>query len=81
MQLNWVFMCIEPETDIQSMLFFFCSPRLIHVIPSSSHRHIRYSLFFHSLSLIACLKQGGVSKEKHNRYLSQVNINQELIKK
>ncbi|KAJ3894889.1 hypothetical protein GG344DRAFT_62575 [Lentinula edodes] len=46
MQLNWVFMCIEPETDIQT-----------------------------------CLKQGGVSKEKHNRYLSQVNINQELIKK
>ncbi|KAF8823868.1 hypothetical protein HHX47_DHR9000114 [Lentinula edodes] len=44
-------------------------------------KHIRYSLFFHSLSLIACLKQGGVSKEKHNRYLSQVNINQELIKK
>ncbi|KAJ3724256.1 hypothetical protein DFJ43DRAFT_1157787 [Lentinula guzmanii] len=44
-------------------------------------KHIRYGLFFHSLSLIACLKQGDAPKEKQSRYLDQVNANQELIKK
>ncbi|KAJ3807998.1 dual-domain HisK/Mak2 protein kinase [Lentinula aff. lateritia] len=69
--------CLGFVDDAAELGFYVYRTRDRH----PNHRHIRYSLFFHSLSLIACLKQGGVSKEKHNRYLSQVNINQELIKK
>ncbi|KIK70394.1 hypothetical protein GYMLUDRAFT_89430 [Collybiopsis luxurians FD-317 M1] len=51
-----------------------------------NHRHIRFALFFHSLALIQCLKQGSVKQgnitsDIRGRYLKQVDANQELIKK
>ncbi|KAF8912937.1 dual-domain HisK/Mak2 protein kinase [Gymnopilus junonius] len=45
------------------------------------HRHIRYALFFHSLSLIACVRSGLVDREQHPTYLGQVKANQTYIRK
>ncbi|KAF9258589.1 dual-domain HisK/Mak2 protein kinase [Marasmius fiardii PR-910] len=46
-----------------------------------NHRHIRYGLFFHSLAMIACIRQRIVSASDRELYLHQVNLNQEFIKK
>lgn len=45
----------------------------------SSHRHVRYGLFFHSLSLIGCLREGNLSDDFRRRYLDQVALNQKFI--
>ncbi|KAG6837910.1 hypothetical protein H0H93_013063 [Arthromyces matolae] len=39
-------------------------------------KHIRYSLFFHSLAMIACLRRGRLSESSRQRYLSQIAENQ-----
>ncbi|KAJ3761553.1 dual-domain HisK/Mak2 protein kinase [Lentinula raphanica] len=78
--LNWYvvgYYCLGFVEEAAELGFYVYKTRDRH----PNHRHIRYGLFFHSLSLIACLKQGGASKEKQTRYLNQVNANQELIKK
>jgi len=46
-----------------------------------NHRHVRYALFFQSLALIACIRNGVVSGEKRSKYLTQVNANSIYIKK
>ncbi|KAJ3802608.1 hypothetical protein GGU11DRAFT_813370 [Lentinula aff. detonsa] len=69
--------CLGFVEDAAELGFYVYKTRNRH----PNHRHIRYGLFFHSLSLIACLKQGHAPKEKQSRYLDQVNANQELIKK
>jgi hypothetical protein len=46
-----------------------------------NHRHIRYALFFHSLALIACIRNRLVPEDHHPIYLTQVNHNQAYIRK
>ncbi|KAI0325627.1 histidine kinase [Cubamyces sp. BRFM 1775] len=46
-----------------------------------NHRHTRYSLFFHSLALINCLRKGHLSQEDRARYFKQVELNQSYIRK
>ncbi|KAL0581381.1 Chk1 protein kinase [Marasmius crinis-equi] len=46
-----------------------------------NHRHVRYGLFFHSLAMIACIRQGAVGTVDRDSYLKQVRVNQEFIKK
>ncbi|KAH9850662.1 histidine kinase [Lenzites betulinus] len=46
-----------------------------------NHRHTRYSLFFHSLALIHCLRKGGLAPEERSRFFKQVEANQSYIRK
>ncbi|EIN13359.1 histidine kinase [Punctularia strigosozonata HHB-11173 SS5] len=46
-----------------------------------NHRHTRYSLFFHSLALIACVRREQLPEEQRAQYLTQVDANQAYIKK
>ncbi|KAK7029643.1 Chk1 protein kinase [Paramarasmius palmivorus] len=46
-----------------------------------NHRHVRYGLFFHSLAMLACIRQGYVAGHERDRYLKQVKCNQEFTNK
>ncbi|KAI6159530.1 STKc type histidine kinase [Pisolithus thermaeus] len=46
-----------------------------------NHRHARYSAFFHSLALIACLRRGDLDSETRTRYIDQVTKNQAYIRR
>ncbi|KAF9473185.1 hypothetical protein BDN70DRAFT_997771 [Pholiota conissans] len=46
-----------------------------------NHRHIRYALFFQNLAMIACIRNGFVAADERIAYLSQINLNQQYIRK
>ncbi|TBU58822.1 histidine kinase [Dichomitus squalens] len=46
-----------------------------------NHRHTRYSLFFHCLALIDCVRRGTVTPEERTRYIKQIETNQSYIRK
>ncbi|KAI0809255.1 histidine kinase [Irpex lacteus] len=46
-----------------------------------NHRHIRYGLFFHSLALIDCIRNGHLSQETYERYMEQIEANQSYLRK
>ncbi|KAI5991480.1 STKc type histidine kinase [Pisolithus albus] len=46
-----------------------------------NHRHSRYSAFFHSLALIACLRRGDLDADTRSHYVDQVMKNQAYIRK
>lgn len=46
-----------------------------------NHRHIRYALFFHSLALIACVRNDFVAGDQRTAYVAQVKANQCYIRK
>ncbi|PPQ67388.1 hypothetical protein CVT25_005967 [Psilocybe cyanescens] len=46
-----------------------------------NHRHIRYALFFHSLALISCIRNGLISGNQRATYLNQISLNQNYIRK
>ncbi|EIW86383.1 dual-domain HisK Mak2 protein kinase [Coniophora puteana RWD-64-598 SS2] len=46
-----------------------------------NHRHSRYAAFFHSLSLIECIRRGRLSETQQSQYLKQVELNQAFIRK
>ncbi|KAL5518690.1 CHK1 [Sanghuangporus vaninii] len=46
-----------------------------------NHRHIRFSLCYHSLAIIHCIRNGVVSIAQREIYLRQVGLNQEYIRK
>ncbi|KAF4623556.1 hypothetical protein D9613_002054 [Agrocybe pediades] len=46
-----------------------------------NHRHIRCALFYHSLALIACIRNGYVTGAQRSAYLSQIKANQAYIRK
>ncbi|CAA7259981.1 unnamed protein product [Cyclocybe aegerita] len=46
-----------------------------------NHRHVRYSLFYHCLSMIACIRNGLTSADERTLYLSQIQANQVHIRK
>ncbi|KAG5220648.1 Ser-Thr histidine kinase [Salix suchowensis] len=48
---------------------------------SQSHRHVRYSLFFHSLAMIACIRGGQLDQDDRATYFKQVELNQQYIRK
>jgi hypothetical protein len=52
---------------------------LAYVLPS--HRHVRFGLFFHSLALVQCLWSGSIPNDQRNRYLHQVRLNQDYIRR
>jgi hypothetical protein len=49
--------------------------------PSSSHRHNRYSAYFHSLALINRVRAGNLSNAQRDRYMRQVDANQVFLRK
>ncbi|KAI0271645.1 histidine kinase [Gloeopeniophorella convolvens] len=46
-----------------------------------NHRHTRYALFFHSLAMIACIREEHVTYELRARYFDQVEANQAYIRR
>ncbi|KAI6153278.1 STKc type histidine kinase [Pisolithus tinctorius] len=46
-----------------------------------NHRHARYSTFFHSLALIACLRRGDLDSKTRSRYVDQIIKNQAYIRR
>ncbi|KAF9498170.1 dual-domain HisK/Mak2 protein kinase [Pleurotus eryngii] len=46
-----------------------------------NHRHVRYSLFFHSLAMIACIRGGQLDQDDRATYFKQVELNQQYIRK
>ncbi|KAI0294831.1 histidine kinase [Russula brevipes] len=46
-----------------------------------NHRHTRYALFFHSLAMIACLREEHVTEDERGRYFEQVAANQTYIRR
>ncbi|KAI0063199.1 STKc type histidine kinase [Artomyces pyxidatus] len=46
-----------------------------------NHRHTRYSLFFHSLAMVACIRDGYATEGMRDRYLKQIQANQAYIRK
>lgn len=44
----------------------------------NSHRHSRFALFFHSLALIACVRNDRGPQTE--RYLNQVSLNQAFLR-
>ena len=46
-----------------------------------SHRHTRYALFFHSLALIACIREEFIREDEHQRYLEQIAANQMYLRR
>ncbi|TFK76709.1 dual-domain HisK/Mak2 protein kinase [Pluteus cervinus] len=46
-----------------------------------NHRHIRYSLFFHSLSMVACLRKGNISSATKRKYINQIKANQSYVRR
>ncbi|KAH9964567.1 hypothetical protein BC827DRAFT_1265837 [Russula dissimulans] len=45
------------------------------------HRHTRYALFFHSLAMIACIREEYVTDDERGRYLEQITANQTYIRR
>ncbi|KAJ3513116.1 hypothetical protein NLJ89_g3133 [Agrocybe chaxingu] len=45
-----------------------------------NHRHVRYSLFYHCLAMIACIRNGLTSADERTLYLSQIQANQVHIR-
>jgi len=57
---------------------------LLHVqypILYDSHRHTRYALFFHSLALVACIREEKITEDECRQYLEQVAANQTYIRR
>ncbi|KAJ7480148.1 hypothetical protein B0H11DRAFT_2026757 [Mycena galericulata] len=80
--LNWYdsmkvvgLFCLGYTIEAATLGFTLYKTRDLH----PNHRHVRYGLFFHSLSLISCLRAGNVSDDIRRRYLDQVNLNQRYI--
>ncbi|KAI0005369.1 hypothetical protein BJV74DRAFT_875326 [Russula compacta] len=46
-----------------------------------NHRHTRYALFFHSLAMIACIREEFVTEDERTRYLEQIEANQIYIRR
>ncbi|KAI9509850.1 hypothetical protein F5148DRAFT_1275037 [Russula earlei] len=46
-----------------------------------NHRHTRYALFFHSLAMIACIREEYVTEDESGRYLEQIAANQTYIRR
>ncbi|GBE78499.1 histidine kinase [Sparassis crispa] len=46
-----------------------------------NHRHTRYALFFHSLALVACLREGKVPQDRRSRFTKQIDNNQAYVRK
>ncbi|KAL0950689.1 hypothetical protein HGRIS_007467 [Hohenbuehelia grisea] len=46
-----------------------------------NHRHVRYSLFFHSLALIARIRRGNLDDSTRATYFKQTELNHQYIKK
>ncbi|EPS99596.1 hypothetical protein FOMPIDRAFT_1147208 [Fomitopsis schrenkii] len=46
-----------------------------------NHRHTRYSLFFHTLAMIQCIRAGDLDQETRSKYLKQIDLNQSYIRK
>ncbi|EPQ61132.1 hypothetical protein GLOTRDRAFT_113578 [Gloeophyllum trabeum ATCC 11539] len=46
-----------------------------------NHRHVRYALFFHTLSLIACMRDTALPVNIRERYMKQVEKNHSFLRK
>ena len=66
------------ETVTQSLSLFLTRSDK-NLIYRNSHRHTRFALFFHSLAMIACIREEYVSEGDRQRYLEQIAVNQFYI--
>lgn len=71
--------CTRHVTSIQSKHFIVQVIALL--LHEYSHRHTRYGLFFHSLALIACIRNNELPHDTYVRYMKQVEANQTYIRK
>lgn len=46
-----------------------------------NHRHIRFSLCYHSLAMINCIRENHLSDIQQEQYLRQIDLNQAFIRK
>ncbi|KAI0286668.1 histidine kinase [Russula aff. rugulosa BPL654] len=46
-----------------------------------NHRHTRFALFFHSLAMIACIREEYIGESDRQRYLEQIAANQIYIRR
>ncbi|KZT22094.1 histidine kinase [Neolentinus lepideus HHB14362 ss-1] len=82
--MNWynafkvvAFYCLGFADRAAELGFFVYHTRDKH----PNHRHVRYSLFFHSLALIACMRDASLSRESRDRYMKQVEANHSFLRK
>lgn len=68
------------ETVIQSVSVSYFRLSIVQYF-RNSHRHTRYALFFHSLALIACIREEIVTEDECKQYLQQVAVNQTYIRR
>ncbi|KAG2023171.1 atypical/HisK protein kinase [Coprinopsis cinerea AmutBmut pab1-1] len=82
--LNWYnsfkvvsLFCVGFYDEAASLGFSVYESRSVH----PNHRHVRYALFFHNLSMIACIRMGRLTNETRAKYFSQIKLNQIYIRK
>ncbi|SRR5229473_6826165 len=71
---------MTPETVTQSLSLFLT----VHTedqYSRNSHRHTRFALFFHSLAMIACIREEYINEDERQRYLEQIAANQTYIRR
>ncbi|KAF8167825.1 hypothetical protein B0H34DRAFT_645007 [Crassisporium funariophilum] len=79
--LNWYdvvsYFCVGYVREAAILGFSVYQTRSVH----PNHRHVRYALFFHSLAMIACIRNGLVTVDQRASYLDQISANQQYIRK
>ncbi|TFK57700.1 histidine kinase [Heliocybe sulcata] len=82
--MNWynafkvvAFYCLGFADRAAELGFFVYQTRDKH----PNHRHVRYSLFFHSLALIASMRDINLPRETRERYMKQVDANHSFLRK
>ncbi|KAF8665081.1 hypothetical protein AX16_000549 [Volvariella volvacea WC 439] len=80
--LNWynaykvvAYYSLGYHEEAAEMGFYVYETRTRH----PNHRHNRYSLFFHSLSLIAVIRKGRLDTAKRLQYMDQIQKNQTYL--
>lgn len=79
LRLSWASKCIilviSTQSEFQTVGTSACCSICL------SHRHTRYGIFFHSLAMIACVRKGEVSPHNYARYMRQIELNQQYLRK
>jgi hypothetical protein len=71
---------MKPETVTQSLSLFLTVHTGVQY-SRNSHRHTRFALFFHSLAMIACIREEYINEGDRQRYLEQIAANQIYIRR
>ncbi|KAI0700426.1 histidine kinase [Cytidiella melzeri] len=69
--------CLGFSEEAAELGFYVYNTREKH----PNHRHVRYGLFFHSLAMIDCIRNGHLPQHTCERYMTQIEANQSYIRK